>query len=207
MANICTTNIIIINKDREVLKGLVNHFTKAQMSGIKTDYGDAWLGHLYAYLGMAKEQIDMMPCRGTVYGFEIYSVGNAFHLSMQTSTAWGPMLDPIVAMAEKFAPGSEVEYAAEEPQMNLFITNRSELADTVHVSIFEDLPENLDWLYEVNEYGCSKEDFLHEVKESMEWGSVRKKDLDDKVHEELGHLFSFNVWVYVPLKEIMSPVK
>lgn len=199
MANWCATTIVVENRDIETIRNLKKEFEKAfECNEIKNGFGKMWLGNILSYLGYNENEVlhGNISCRGEVSYMELCN--NT--LMICTETAWIPMLKVIVMMVEKYAPDSSITYSAIEEGCGIYSTNDPDVAETVYVDIFEDLPEELSWVEEVNDGNISKDEFIKDIGASMGWNET-DEDLESKVFSELADLFSYNVWEYREINE------
>ena len=198
MPNWCSTDIIISNSDSNVLKNLESEFDKAlHWNKIPNGFGEAWLGNILNYLGYTEEEIvqEKMRCRGEVTWMKMRNDGKLY---INTDTAWIPMLQPFLKMIEKYAPDSELTYYAEELGCEIICTNDYEMVGKIHVCIYDDnIPDELDWLYNANEDPMNKTEFLEAVKSSIGW-DIPLSEVADKIEEELPDV-SWHEWEFAEI--------
>ena len=127
MPNWSLTEYSITNKDQNLLETLKKEFDNAfQITKIKNDFGEKWLGNILSYLGMSDDEVLASDCKGwTEYNPEIEfnADSNTYTLYMFSETAWEPIPNPLQKMVEKFAPDSEILYYSETPNSNIYTTN------------------------------------------------------------------------------------
>ena len=195
MPNWCSTNIVVKNRETDVIENLEKEFENAfECNKIENGFGKMWLGNILSYLGYDEHEVlnGSIRCRGEVSYMELN--GNELHIS--TETAWVPMLQVIMKMVEKYAPDSEVTYQAVEEGCEIHSTNDPNIAGTIYVDIFENLPDELAWLEEANYNYMTKDQFLKEVGESFGWKKTTEEIKDELLYGEYSDLFSFNEWEF-----------
>ena len=138
MPNWCMTLVNIKGDDERKLDELADRFEEALKSRyIVTDFGDNWLGNIVFYLEgdeylpregettehnqRAETFINTQPmrCRGEV----CYIDRDKGELRMDIESAWGPHIEPIKAMVDKYYPEAKVYYYAEECGNALYMSN------------------------------------------------------------------------------------
>jgi len=112
MANICCTNFCITGEHDELQSAynLLSSVEKNRKPG-----KSCWLGDIVNALGYDAEKYD---CVGTFENVQFY--GEV--LSLDTDTAWVPMLDPFELLKKKFRH-IEIFFKAEEEGCGVFIKN------------------------------------------------------------------------------------
>lgn len=143
MPNWCYTDISIHGPENEITL-LWNHIQTATTK--ENGEHDYCLGNIVAYLGYPYEDI---PCRGHIINMEL--IGKK-QIAIQTEDAWCPQFAPIVLLVEKYAPGSEFLFSAEEPGCDLFASNDPSVVGQWLVEVWEvydGLPEEFNNLYEL----------------------------------------------------------
>lgn len=161
MPNWCFTNIAINTDSEETAKAiydkLENEWLKAPEGEPVSGFGNDWLGCLAVNSGViaSYDDIDESPiaCRGEVE--DVTLDGESVYLV--TSTAWGPMIEPIYRAIEKNfgLDGIDIVYSAEEPGNQLFITNDESVADTYYVEIDDEAGEQVLGAFGVEDICCS----------------------------------------------------
>ena len=198
MPNWCSTDIIISNRNPDVICNLKSEFDKVfQQERIENGFGETWLGNILAYLGYDEKEIffGKIKCRGQVTYIEIRD--DALHIS--TKTAWVPMFKPIMKMVKKYAPKSKITYYAEELGCEIICTNDYDMVGKIHVCAYDDIPDELDWLYNANDDSMGKYEFLEAVKSSMGW-DIPLSEVADKIEEELPDV-SWYEWEFTEIDE------
>ncbi len=172
MPNWCSTDIKIIidNKKDGVefynkLKDWTSH------SYIKNDFDNSKSGAFYGWLGNVVGHADIDPtndvnfskyrCRGEITFLDAFIGHNEVEITIDTETAWEPMLQMWQAVAEKHIgyhengiPKFSIFYTASEPGCELFWTNDPDIAGT--------------WTYEDEDdttYELSESDVKRRLKE------------------------------------------
>lgn len=127
MPNWCSTNIRISGKKNDINR-LYKRFSEAielddgdrkpgYFTSDLTHYGQHWLGNLLLYIGEDVENTNIR-CRGTVSYYELCDDGEG--ITIQTDTAWVPMIQVFVKFKNKYAPNAEISFCAEEPGCELY---------------------------------------------------------------------------------------
>lgn len=133
MADWCTTTITINHEDQNKLVDLEKKVQKWLDSDYrKNGFGGRWLGNLVgnANLGTIDEGKETdIQCRGCVLHWCL-SEGQ---LTIETSTAYEPMLRVWVRLLEEYLPDAELIYAAEEPANRVHCTNDPCLYETKYI--------------------------------------------------------------------------
>ena len=120
MPNWCYSAYHIVGKRKEVqsLYSKMNNLEKRRKPLVESDFGKTWLGCLVTKLGGDRNKV---YCRGS--WSELEFDGEA--ISFNTETAWGP-LNEVFSFVKSIYPSLEIYYSAEEPMMELFVTNDAE---------------------------------------------------------------------------------
>lgn len=177
MANWCYTSMDISAPSAQIEAVEAMLAQSAGCGTLKSDFGPGWLGNIYELLGFDEDQIcHHLPCRGSILHSERVDDQT---LRLEVETAWGPQVSSILMLCDCFAPDADITITAEEPNMDLFITNDRNLAGKYYVDLYDDpddgFPEEFtelddlvdgDWIKEViaenlgRSSGCSLEDLL-----------------------------------------------
>ena len=200
MPNWCTTDIVGTNSDPELIRGLKSEFDNAfHWAEIENGFGEMWLGNILGYLGYTEKEIVYgdMKCRGEVTDIELR---NDTVLYIGTFTAWVPMFTPFVKMIEKYAPGSEITYYAEELGCEILCTNDLDMVGKIKVIADSDVPSELSWIYEADEYDMDKTMFLEKIRNSMKW-EIPLEKVEEKIETDLAGLFSYYEWEFADVTE------
>ena len=127
MPNWCNTNIIISGKSKkEECDFYQNLIMWVKEPCIENGFGTNWLGNVVERSGIAKWDVligDFIPtvkCRGCILNLNIDNSG----ISLQTETAWVPMIKMWKDICDKYFPsGYDIVYWAEEPGCDVYETN------------------------------------------------------------------------------------
>jgi hypothetical protein len=121
-------------KELKALYGFIDDKEANEKDGLKTDFGNTWLGN---YLVRAGLDWHDYRCRGSVcYIEELHEGNGAF--SVQTETAWEPMVNMWAAIVNKIAPGIEIIYSAEECGNGIYWTNDPACVNRYIVDIYDE---------------------------------------------------------------------
>ena len=195
MPNWCLTNIHISGKKSDI-QTLYKRFSDAierddggQEPGYftagLTHYGKRWLGNLLLYIGEEIKENGGPRCRGTVSYYDLCDDGEG--ITIQTDTAWVPMLQVFVKFKNKYAPNAEITYCAEEPGCELFWKNDDSWED-YYVEFFseetdEKTADKIKEAFGLD--GTSTYMYRNEMKESLKQLLNHDGELDDLVEEAL----------------------
>lgn len=129
MANWCLTYITINSEDKQGLQNLYNVIEKSMESNYKKNcFGLGWLGNIVGNTGIGTvdegKETDLC-CRGSLDYLELQDESLLIH----TETAWMPMLNMWIKLVDKYLPGAEIIYSAEECSCALYYTNDPEYID------------------------------------------------------------------------------
>lgn len=141
MPNWCV-NYITFTGPAEPIKKL-REFISAQESVPDTSVPghfatNTWLG---TFLNRAGLNFEDYECRGQITGWPIVNkidddIDDAEEyagFSIQTETAWGPMIAMWDAIAKQFSNKIEIIYIAEEPGLGVYSTNDPEIRGYFHI--------------------------------------------------------------------------
>lgn len=123
MPNWCYTNITINHENEtevEKLEKLIDEWTSKDY--MPNGFNNKWLGNVVLGSGVGTVDINKetdLRCRGTIIDY--YRIGN--ELVINTETAWSPMLQMWVKVIEKYLPGAELIYNADECGFDINDTN------------------------------------------------------------------------------------
>lgn len=157
MPNWCLTTATITTDSEKTAKNVydkLDEWLKEPDGKRVSDFGDGWLGNLAVNSGVVESYDALhdtdMAVRGEVDDVQLD--GSSIYLMM--STAWGPMLEPLYHAIEKnFGfDGIGITYTAQEPNMQLFITNDGTIEGKYFVEIDEDADEAIKKAFGTDEY-------------------------------------------------------
>ena len=135
MPNWCYTNITIYHSDEEKVKALYDKIKEwTSKDFVKNDFGNEWLGNVVGNSGIADPlKAEAPKCRGTL--LEIILDNN--RISMNTETAWSPHVKMWQMICDKYLPGAEIYYTAEETGCCLYWSNEPEVIGKYNVDLWE----------------------------------------------------------------------
>ena len=145
MPNWCYTNITINHESEtevEKLEKLLDEWTSKDY--MPNGFGHKWLGNVVLGSGVGSvdtNDITHLRCRGTLLDY--YRHGN--ELTINTETAWSPMLKMWVKVLEKYLPGAELVYNAEECGNGVQCTNDPALLGRYVIDYYGDEDIESDW--------------------------------------------------------------
>lgn len=138
MPNWCYTNMTIEGSD---VKNLHDKITEWQEEGtqIENSWGNSWLG-LLVEKGLNEEPCEgKYNCRGC---FNIESFDDNL-LQISTETAWSPMMDMWFDLVDRYCPGSQLTYTAEESGMGIYVTNDADLIGKYYIDSWDEKVESM----------------------------------------------------------------
>lgn len=201
MANDCFTDINIyfssVEKAKKFHYQLLNWTSYAWNPEVSKDL--FWYGNILGNSGLGQ----YVEGKGFIYNdAQVNTRGIVMHiertdniLQMFTDTAWQPQLKMWTILLEKFDPKAHIEYSAEEPGCEMFVTNMSNLLNRYYIDIYEPKYNAVgESIFDASEDYTIK--FLQ---------SVLKTDGDD-IDELLEQAededwFSVHKWEYSPVEE------
>ncbi len=140
MPNWCYTNISINNGEPNSLKAFYEKMQNWIKEGteIKNDWDNAWLGLLVEKgLGANPRDRESYECRGCFEDLNINPEGT--QITVNTETAWGPMLEMWVDLVDKHCPNdTELIWTAEECGCGLYATNDPMYRELWFIDSWED---------------------------------------------------------------------
>ena len=146
MPNWCM-NTITFNGPEEPIKELKDFISEQRDIPNVAELGhfatNTWLG---TFLGRAGFNYDDYECRGQIVDWPDDIVGEKGpgSFTIQTETAWSPMIAMWDAIAKKFSDEIEIIYTAEEPGMAIYSTNDPAMRSHYNGDKFDELDEELE---------------------------------------------------------------
>lgn len=137
MPNWCSTRVEIECVNDETAKALFDRIAEWTSSNkAENGFGHNWLGNVV--LGSKIGTVDTCPetdvhCRGEIADKDLYK--NT--VVLYTETAWAPLLHMWQLVADKYAPGADICYTAEEPGCALFATNDPDLEGKYYLDFWD----------------------------------------------------------------------
>ncbi len=195
MPNWCSSWITISRPAEEggvfVLYDKIQSWIK-EGTKIENSWGNDWLGLL------VEKGLDMDPtseksyeCRGAFYDLNLSKDGD--EMTVNTETAWAPMMDLWFEICRKYIPGSQILYDAEEPGCGLYVTNNSDHEGTYYIDSWNDDIESIMFATEHD---------VRDVVERLQKGKISREKLDSMKINEVTELIdvddniSINEWEY-----------
>ena len=210
MPNWCYTNITICHDDKNKLKDFFDKVEEWMKKPYKTNdfdtYSLGWLGNIVGNSGLAEWKVkengreDFVPsisCRGSLQTFELHENS----INIDTETAWGPMLEMWRLLCDKYLPGADIYYTAEESGNGLYQTNDPDVADTYYIDIWEPPEEFEDEesMYEAEESDAIE--FLQRVLHTEETDINKLIDMADSIDDPW---FSIHKWELMDIDAVIS---
>lgn len=123
MPNWCFTNITIAHDNSEELEEFYNKIEEwTSHDYCDNGFGKNWLGNIVGNSGIGTIDEDKesdLRCRGSLIDVDLTDN----QLTIQTETAWVPMLQMWVKLLEKYLPEAELVYSTEELGCEILCTN------------------------------------------------------------------------------------
>lgn len=185
MANWCSTKIIITHESEEKIEELEKLLKNCMRTNyMENGFGLNWLGNIVGNSGIGTvdtgKQTDLR-CRG--YVDYINRCEN--ELTINTETAWVPMLEMWVKLLEKYLPDAEMIYNAEEYGCGICCTNDPDLIGKYVLDSWDDEIES--------EYEMDSETLVKFLQEFM---NVTETDVEKllSLTYERDYEFSIHQW-------------
>lgn len=125
MPNWCSTRVEITGDVNKIFR-LEQNINEWSQTDVVENGFVRWLGNVVQNSGIGS--YDDYSCRG--YITDMYSCVNnedkTASLCIYTDTAWVPMLDMWFDIVAKYIPEAELQYSAEEPGNEIYVTNMPE---------------------------------------------------------------------------------
>lgn len=184
MANYCSTEIEILHKNEQAVQNFCEKLE--EWTSVQNEYCKAlglnklkYLGNLVLNSGIAQvteKGIDRY-CRGEILEISKYSPNSIF---IATDTADDPIMDIWQDLVDKYLPGAQIIYTAEEPGSGVYWSNNPDIEGKYCVStdgedVFVD-----DELIEDQYYVASEQELTRllqkvlQIKEEMDVNSLIK---------------------------------
>jgi len=211
MPNWCYTNITICHNDKDKLKAFFDKVEEWRQKPFKKNdfdtYSLGWLGNIVGNSGLAEWKVrdngreDFVPnisCRGSLQTFELHEN----NININTETAWGPMLEMWKLLCEKYLPGADIYYTAEECGNGLFQTNDPDVVGKYYIDVWDTPPDGFE--EEESVYEAEEDDtieFLQRVLKTDETDIKKLIDMADEIEEPW---FSVHEWETMEMDEIIS---
>lgn len=148
MPNWCMTNMNIYCDDKDKLKefnDLLDEWTSKDY--MENGFGHTWLGNIV--LGSGIGTVDTgkttdVRCRGNM----CYKDLHEDQLTIETETAWSPLMSIWTKLIDTYIPDARLFYTAEEPGCGIYYTNDYDYVDKYVIDSWnEDIESN----WEANE--------------------------------------------------------
>jgi hypothetical protein len=150
MPNWCYSVITINHTDKSKLQEFYEKLEK----WLKTPYAEngfdqysmGWLGNIVGNSGISKhvkkgdtEEFEpYIRCRGSVEDMK-FEDGQ---ITINTETAWSPCLKMFSKVCDKYLPDAEILFEAEEPGVELYISNDPCVVGTYTIDVYDEPPEH-----------------------------------------------------------------
>lgn len=139
MPNWCNTDITIKHEDKALVKALYDKIEDWTSRDYKeNDFGNGWLGNVVLGSGI---DADDLRYRGMITSCELADDS----IILWTETAWGPMVKMWQRIVDRYLPGAEITFSAEEPGNGIYETNDSCYDGLYVIDIWGDQPDGMLW--------------------------------------------------------------
>ena len=192
MPNWCSTKIIISHESENKLiafNKLLDKWTSKDY--MPNGFGHSWLGNIV--LGSEIGTVDEDPntdirCRGWISYKDLY----ANELTIDTETAWAPMLHMWIRLVDKYLPDATIIYNAEEPGCGIYDTNDEDLIGKYILDSWDDNVES--------DYEMEEETLIRELQRII---GTTETDINKliKMTEDDDYDFSIHKWEYKNINE------
>ena len=194
MPNWCLTKILITHNNENELKvfdKLLDQWTSRDY--MKNGFGHNWLGNIVLGSGIGTVDTNSetdFRCRGTIDYKDLYKD----ELTIETSTAWSPMLRMWVELVNKFIPNADITYTAEEPGCGIHYTNDPDLEGKYILDSWDD---DIESDYEIEEITLIK--MLQRII------GTNETNIDEliKISRDDDYEFSINRWTYEDIEDFI----
>ena len=189
MPNWCMTNMNIYCDDKDKLKefnNLLDEWTSRDY--MKNGFGHCWLGNIV--LGSGVGTIDSnketdLRCSGTM----CYKDLHEDQLTIETETAWSPMMTMWFKLIEKYIPDARLFYTAEESGCGIFYTNDPDYVGKYIIDSWNDEVES--------NWEADKKEIVEVLQFLLKTEETNVKKLINMLHESDIDDVSINQWEYV----------
>ncbi len=210
MPNWCVTNITVRHDKDELLKDLFDKIEQwASANYSDNGYRTGWLGNIIGNSGIGQMTDDKSfdyECDGFIVGMEFipgHSLDAEIHIS--TETAWHPMMEMWIALCDRYLPGADIIYIAEEPGMGLYVTNDASRNKAFCLEVYDDLID----VYNENDYQdtmeCIEEDegieLMQAYLDSTETDPIKLMNAFNRAYS---HAALIHQWEYVETPTIKN---
>ncbi len=193
MPNWCYTDISISRPAKDGgVKELYDKLLEATArdSSVENDFGKMWLGNIVEKLLKEDPVSGGYECRGTLCQFDMTEAEDEINLG--TETAWGPMLKMWLDIIDKYCPGAEFVYTAEESGNGLYQTNDPDYIGKYYVD---------SWENEVEAEWVASEDYVRSTARKLTGKKCDRRTKIENVVEMVNDLekeIYINKWDYNP---------
>lgn len=193
MPNWCYTNIHINHDDEQKLKTFSEQIEQWMKTPALPDVTwSNWLGNIILNAGIGTVDTGKstdLRCRGSVTYLEF--MGD--YISIDTETAWVPMMLMWQKLVDKYLPDAEITYCAEECGCGIFWTNDPLWADRYRFDTGGDEADHIGYVYD--DY-----DAKDALKLLQEWLETDSEDISSLIAEAQDTFdISITPWEYVEI--------
>lgn len=203
MPNWCFTNITMAGQREKVqfLYDKIEEWTSKDYA--QNEFGNSWLGNIALGSGIATEEDidkrDAPRCRGAIINLEIElnNIQDAY-LTVQTETAWNPMMKMWSMINEQYDLNLNIVYSAEEPGCELYLTNDPDIAGTYIIDAYD--------MDEIQTEYCIEEKYV--VRELQELFSTTEIDIEKLINmfdeSEYSERMSIGKYSFVEIEDLVE---
>ena len=203
MPNWCFTDIKMTGEKEKVqfLHDKIEEWTSKDY--MQNGFGNTWLGNIVLGSGIATEEDidkhDAPRCRGSIVytDIDLFDTNNA-ELTVQTETAWNPMMKMWSMINEQYDLNLDIVYSAEEPGCELYLTNDPDIAGTYIIDAYD--------MDEIQTEYCIEEKYV--VRELQELFSTTEIDIKKLINmfdeSEYSERMSIGEYSFVEIEDLVE---
>ena len=203
MPNWCFTDIKMTGEKEKVqfLHDKIEEWTSKDY--MQNGFGNTWLGNIVLGSGIAIEEDidkhDAPRCRGSIVytDIDLFDTNNA-ELTVQTETAWNPMMKMWSMINEQYDLNLDIVYSAEEPGCELYLTNDPDIAGTYIIDAYD--------MDEIQTEYCIEEKYV--VRELQELFSTTEIDIEKLINmfdeSEYSERMSIGEYSFVEIEDLVE---
>lgn len=205
MPNWCFTNINISSENKKGLDelfSLLEDWTSEERNN-ENGFGHNWLGNivLNSKIGTVDtgKKTDCR-CRGEI----VYMDNLGGEIVIQTETAWAPIMDIWKRVVDKYLPGAEITYSAEESGCEIYYTNDPCLQGLYYVDVYTDNDSYTETEFTQDAViDVLRENGISE-KEIENFANSDKEDFWFEIDGDDGYGISVHAWAFMQIEELVA---
>lgn len=195
MPNWCSTNVYISHKDERAIEDLYNKIKEwTSKNYMDNGFGHSWIGNVVLGSGIGTVDTNIntdVRCRGNVE----YMDCEDNKITIQTGTAWSPLLKVWLKVIDKYLPDAELVYDAYGIGFELFVTNDPCLIGKYNIDPFD--------FNEIDcNYDASEDDVIGMLQDLLHTKECNIDILMRKFHEsDYADKIAIHKWEYLDPRE------